>query len=195
MAEMIKIIDEQGRIVTPLLTPYPSGEDKYGVADYLVHEYKLHYAFTAVIYGLCTLKMLGFDKLDIPVDIDPADWVYRIGLGLCHAVESDAFEGAIEVLAEQDGELDEDAKFFIAEAAYWLAYLLETDLSGFDRDECLYEEAIKILEESADSNIKLTICGLELMQKSYLIEKIDPLVILECQESYLREHMKAEKAD
>lgn len=34
------VIDEQGQIATPLLTPYPHGEDKYGVADYLVEEYK-----------------------------------------------------------------------------------------------------------------------------------------------------------
>ena len=40
MAEMIRIIDEKGQIATPLLTPYPRGEDKYGVADYLVKEYE-----------------------------------------------------------------------------------------------------------------------------------------------------------
>lgn len=62
MAEMIRIIDEQGQIATPLLTPYPHGEDKYGVADYLVKEYKLHYAFTAAIYGLRTLELLGDRK-------------------------------------------------------------------------------------------------------------------------------------
>ncbi len=123
MAEMMKIVDEQGRIATPLLTPYPSGEDKYGVADCLVEEFKLHYAFTAVIYGLRALKTLGLDRLDIPENIDPSDWLYCIGLGLCHAVELDTFKDAMEVLAKQDGKLDEGAKFFIAEAACWPIYL------------------------------------------------------------------------
>ncbi len=183
-------------MATPLLMPYPSGEDEYGIADYLVQEYKLHYAFMSVIYGLRTLEMLGFDRLDIPGHIGPSsDLFYYIGIGIYHTIESDAFKDVLEILAEQDEELNEGAKFFMAEAAWWLAYLLETDLSRFDRDECLYEEAVKILNGSADNNIKLTIYGLELMQKSYLIEKIDPLVILECQESYLREHMKAKVAD
>lgn len=194
MAEMMRIIDEQGQIATPLLTPYPHGEDKYGVADYLVKEYKLHFAFTAVIYGLRTLDHLGFDGLDIPEDADPSDLLY-IGLGICHAVESDAFNDAMEVLEKQNEKFSKDTKFFIAEALQWLAYLVETDLSRFDCDTCLYEEAVSILRESADHNIGLLIYGLELMQKSYLIEKIDPLVILGCQESYLREHMKTKKAD
>ncbi len=155
MAEMMKIVDEQGRTATPLLTPYPSGEDKYGVADCLVKEFKLHYAFTAVIYGLRTLK----------------------------------------VLAGQDGELSKELSVYMEEAVDGLIYLIETDLSIFDRDEYLYEEAVKLLKESAGHNIGLMVYGLELMQKSYLIEKIDPLVILSCQESYLREHMKTEKAD
>ena len=194
MTEMMRIIDEQGRIATPLLTPYPNDEDKYGVADYLVKEYKLHYAFTAVIYGLHTLGHLGFDRLDIPEDADLSGLLYIV-LGLCRAVESDTFKDAMEVLEKQNEEFSKDTKFFIAEALQWLAYLVETDLSRFDRAECLYEEAIGILRESAGHSIGLIIYGLELMQKSYLIEKIDLLVILGCQESYLREHMKMEKAD
>lgn len=194
MAEMMRIIDEQGRIATPLLTPYPHGEDKYGVADYLVKEYKLHYAFTAAIYGLRTLTLLGFDRLDIPEDAEPSDLLYIV-LGLCRAVESGAFRDALEVWEKQNGGLCQDANLSIAQALQWLAYLVETDLSRFDRAECLYEEAIGILRESAGHNIGLIIYGLELMQKSYLIEKIDPLVILGCQESYLRAHMKVEKAD
>ena len=194
MAEMMRIIDEQGRIATPLLTPYPHGEDKYGVADYLVKEYKLHYAFTAVIYGLHILSHLGFDRLDIPEDADPLDLLYIV-LGMCRAIESDAFKDALEVWGKQNGELSKDINLSIAQALQWLAYLVETDLSRFDHNECLYEEAVGILRESTGYNIRLTIYGLELMQKSYLIEKIDPLVILGCQESYLREHMKVEKAD
>ena len=194
MAEMMRIIDEQGRIATPLLTPYPHGEDKYGVADYLVKEYKLHYAFTAVIYGLHILSHLGFDRLDIPEYADLSGLLYIV-LGLCRAVESDTFKDAMEVLEKQNEEFSKDIKFFIAEALQWLAYLVETDLSRFARAECLYEEAIGILRESASRSIGLVIYGLELMQKSYLIEKINPLVILGCQESYLREHMKMEEAD
>ena len=105
------------------------------------------------------------------------------------------FKDAMEVLEKQNEEFSKDTKFFIAEALQWLAYLVETDLSRFDRAECLYEEAIGILRESAGHSIGLIIYGLELMQKSYLIEKIDLLVILGCQESYLREHMKTKKAD
>lgn len=191
MAEMMRIIDEQGQIATPLLTPYPHGEDKYGVADYLVKEYKLHYAFTAAIYGLRTLNHLGFDWLNIPEDADPSDLLYIV-LGLCRAVESDAFKDALEVWKKQNGELSKDINLSIAQALQWLAYLVETDLSRFDRAECLYEEAVGILRESTGHNIGLIIYGLELMQKSYLIEKIDPLIILGCQESYLRAHMKVE---
>lgn len=194
MAEMIRIIDEQGQIATPLLTPYPRGEDKYGVADYLVKEYKLHYAFTTVIYGLRTLELLGFDRLDIPEDADLSDLLY-IGLGIYNAVESDTFNDAMEVLAKKNEEFTQDVNFFIAEVLHCLLYLIEEDLSRFDCDACLYEEAVSILRESANHNIGLIIYGLELMQKSYLVEKIDPRVILGCQESYLREHMKMEKTD
>lgn len=194
MAEMMRIIDEQGQIATPLLTPYPHGEDKYGVADYLVKEYKLHYAFAAVIYGLRTLELLGCDRLDISEDTDLSDLLY-IGLGIYNAVESDIFNDAMGVLAKKNEKLSKDTKLFIAEALQWLSYLVETDLSRFDCDECLYEEAVSILRESANHNIGFIIYGLELMQKSYLVEKIDPLVILGCQESYLREHMKTKKAD
>lgn len=194
MAEIMRIIDEQGQIATPLLTPYPHGEDKYGVADYLVKEYKLHYAFTAAIYGLRTLNHLGFDWLDIPEDADPSDLLYIV-LGICRTVESDAFKDALEVWEKQNGELSKDINLSIAQALQWLVYLVEMDLSRFDRNECLYEEAVGILRESAGQNIGLTIYGLELMQKSYLIEKIDPLIILGCQESYLRAHMKVEKTD
>ena len=194
MTEMMRIIDEQGQIATPLLTPYPHDEDKYGVADYLVKEYKLHYAFTAAIYGLRTLELLGCDRLDIPEDTDLSDLLY-IGLGIYNAVESDIFNDAMGVLAKKNEELTQDVNFFIAEALQWLVYLVETDLSRFGCNECLYEEAVSILRESADHNIGLLIYGLELMQKSYLIEKIDLLVILGCQESYLREHMKMEEAD
>ncbi len=194
MTEMMRIIDEQGQIATPLLTPYPHGEDKYGVADYLVKEYKLHYAFTTVIYGLRTLKLLGCDRLDIPEYTGLSDLLY-IGLGIYHAVESDTFNDAMEVLAKKNEEFTQDVNFLIAEALHCLLYLIEEDLSRFDCDACLYEEASSILRESANHNIGLIIYGLELMQKSYLIEKIDPLVILGCQESYLRAHMKVEKAD
>ena len=194
MAEMIRIIDEQGQIATPLLTPYPHGEDKYGVADYLVKEYKLHFAFTAAIYGLRTLEHMGFDGLDIPEDVDPSDLLYIV-LGICRTLESDAFKDVMEALVKKNEELGKDTKLFIAETLHWLVYLVETDLSRFDRAECLHEEAIGILRESAGHSIGLIIYGLELMQKSYLIEKIDLLVILGCQESYLREHMKTKKAD
>ena len=194
MAEMIRIIDEQGQIATPLLTPYPHDEDKYGVADYLVKEYKRHYAFTTVIYGLRTLELLGCVSLDIPEDTDLSDLLY-IGLGIYYAVESDIFNDAMGVLAKKNEELTQDVNFFIAEALQWLLYLIEEDISRFDCDECLYGEAIRLLSASADHNIGLIIYGLELMQKSYLVEKIDPLVILGCQESYLREHMKMEKTD
>lgn len=194
MAEMMRIIDEQGQIATPMLTPYPHGEDKYGVADYLVKEYKLHYAFTAVIYWLRILDHLGFDRLDIPEDADLLGLLYIV-LGICRVVESDAFNDTMEVLAKKNEKLSKDTKLFIAEALNWLIYLVETDLSRFDCAECLYEEAISILRELANHNIVLIIYGLELMQKSYLIEKIDSLVILACQESYLREHMKAKKVD
>ena len=67
------------------------------MADYLVKEYKLHYAFTAVIYGLHTLGHLGFDRLDIPEDADLSGLLYIV-LGLCRAVESDTFKDAMEVL-------------------------------------------------------------------------------------------------
>ena len=106
--------------------------------------------------------------LDIPEDADPLDLLYIV-LGMCRAIESDAFKDALEVWGKQNGELSKDINLSIAQALQWLAYLVETDLSRFDHNECLYEEAVGILRESTGYNIRLTIYGLELMQKSYLI--------------------------